>query len=76
MCGKFGLERANKWYEHEAAGVVENEEVKILWDFMIQCDRMVKHRKPDIVLIHKKENKCVIVDVAIPNDEKVATREE
>ena len=44
MCGKFGMERANKWYEHEAGEVVENEEVKILRDFMIQCDRMVKHR--------------------------------
>ena len=34
-----------KWYEHGPEGVVENEEVKILWDAMLQCDREIKARK-------------------------------
>ena len=32
------LKRSEKWYEHAPKGVVENE-VKILWDVMNQCDR-------------------------------------
>ena len=43
---------------------------------MVQCDRKIKHRKPDIVLIFKKERKCVIVDMAIPEDDNVATKED
>ena len=35
-----------KWFEH-APGVVENEEVKILWDVMIQCHRELKVKKTD-----------------------------
>ena len=39
LCGKHGLERSEKWYSHEPPqGVSENDEVKLLWDFMIQCD--------------------------------------
>ena len=48
LCGKYNLKRSEKWYEHAPEGVVENEEVKILWDVMIQCDREIKARKPNI----------------------------
>ena len=36
--GQYNLKRSGKWYEHALEGVVKNEEVKILWDVMIQCD--------------------------------------
>ena len=55
LCGKYNLKRSEKWYEHAPEGVVENEEVKILWDVMIQCDREIKARKPDIVVMNKNE---------------------
>ena len=32
------------WYEHTPEGVVENEEVKILWDVMIQRSREITVR--------------------------------
>ena len=47
---------------------MENEDVKILWDFMVQCDREIVHRKPDIVVVNKKTNECQIIDVACPSD--------
>ena len=53
--GKYNLKRSDKWYEHAPQGVVENEEVKILWDVVIQCDREIKARKPDIVLVNKND---------------------
>ena len=43
--------KSEKWYEHAPEGVVENEEVKILWDVMIQCEREIKARKADIVVV-------------------------
>ena len=39
LYGKYNLKRSKKWHEHAPEGVAENEEVKILWNVMIQCDR-------------------------------------
>ena len=48
---------------------------KILWDFTIQCDRKIEARKPDIVFVEKKEREVVIIDVAIPGDDRVKDKE-
>ena len=69
LCRNCNLERSEKWYEHTPEGVVDNEEVKILWDVMIRCDREIKTRKPDIVVVIKNERSCAIIDIAIPGDE-------
>ena len=34
FCKKNGLEHTEKWYEHVPEGVVENEEVKVLWKML------------------------------------------
>jgi hypothetical protein len=68
LCRKFGIEVTEKWYQHQPEAVVENEQVKILWDFMIQCDRDIEHRKPDIVVVNKEANTCQLIDVACPSD--------
>ena len=68
LCQKFGISVSEKWYQHHPEAIMENEDVKILWDFMIQCDREIKHRKPDIVVVNKKTNECQIIDVACPSD--------
>ena len=44
MCGKQNL-KSEKWYENAPEGDAKNEEVKILWDAMIQYDREIKVRK-------------------------------
>ena len=68
LCQKFGIKVSEKWYQHHPEAVMENEDVKILWDFMVQCDREIVHRKPDIVVVNKKTNECQIIDVACPSD--------
>ena len=65
----------NNWYEQKPEGVVESENFKILWDFTIQCDRRVEARRPDIVFVAKKEREVVIIDVAIPGDDRVKDKE-
>ena len=42
LCWKYNLKRNEKWYEHAPEGIVENKEVKILWDVMIQWDKRSK----------------------------------
>ena len=64
-----------QWYEHAPEDVVENEEVKILWDVMIQCDREIKARKLDVVVVNKNERSCAIIDMAIPGDTRVSEKE-
>ena len=76
LCRKYGLERAAHWYDHAPKGVVESGEIKVLWDFMIQCDHHIECRKPDIVVVEKEEKKCLTADIAIPNDKNVGVKEE
>ena len=75
LCGKCELERANSWYEQKPEGVVKSENFKILWDFIVQCDRKIEARGLDIVFIDKKEREVVIIDVAIPGDDRVKNKE-
>ena len=75
MCGKYNLERSEKWYEHAPECVVEDEEVKDLWDVMIKFDGEIMARKPDIVVVNKNERICAIIDIAIIGDITVSEKE-
>ena len=55
--------------------VIENEEIKLLWDFCIQTEMKIKHNKPDLVLLYKKARICYIIDVACPFDTRVEKKE-
>ena len=50
--------------------------MKILWDRTIQTARTVEHNRPDIILIEKKENKWLLIDVAVPCDFNIVKTEE
>ena len=75
LCKKNALEHKDRWYEHEPAVVVENENVKLLWDMTVQCDNIIEARRPDIVLLDKKEKSCMIVDIAVPGDGSLHEKE-
>ena len=75
MCKEYGVECSDKWYEHSFKSVEENEEVKLLWDFTIQTDREIHHRKPDIVIQKKKAKETITVDIAVPGDNNVLQKE-
>ena len=46
----------------------------MLWNINVQCDK-VTTRKPDIILIDKKERKGTIIDVAVPADVRLGEKE-
>ena len=42
---------------HNPESDLENEAHKILWDFEIQTDPLISARRPDLVIVNKKEKK-------------------
>ena len=75
LCEKHNLERKEKWYEHCPEGVVEDDDVKLIWDINIQCDNVMEARRSDLILVDKKAKSCVIIDVAIPGDCRIRKKE-
>ena len=39
---------------------LENETHKVLWDFEIQRDNLIPARRPDLLMINKKEKQFII----------------
>ena len=68
LCKKHKLERKEKWYERCPEGVVEDDDVKLIWDANVQCDNVVEARRCDLILVDKKTKSCVIIDCTIPGD--------
>ena len=66
LARKCHFEAGHKWYEHEPESDLENEDYKILWDFSIQTDHVIEARRPDLVLVNKKERSCKVIDFAVP----------
>ena len=75
FCEKLGFNSARLWYEHEQESVVENENFKILWDFIIQCEHMIEARRPDIVVVNEVKKEAMIIDMAIPGDTRACDKE-
>ena len=46
-----------------------------MWDFSIQTDRVIEARRPDLVVLGKKERSCKIIDFAVPADSRIEEKE-
>jgi len=75
LCKKYNIDSKARWYEHSPKGIVESNDIKILWDCVIQCDKEIDARRPDIVIVDKLQNEVKIIDVAIPGDVRVLEKE-
>ena len=53
----------SKWYK-----------IQVLWDFSVQCDRMVEARRPDIIFVDKQAKVAKIINIVIPGDARVKTK--
>ena len=60
---------------HNPAFVLKNETHKLLRGFDIKTDPKILTRKPDIIIINKKERTCRIVDFAVPADYRIKIKE-
>jgi len=62
------------WYLYNPPDVIENESMKVLWNFSIQTDLEIRHNRPDITVIDKNSMCAYLIDIAVPNDIHIATR--
>ena len=53
---KFKFDHTNKWYIYYPESILENDKHKLHWDFEIQTDHLRSPRRPDLIIINKKEN--------------------
>lgn len=56
--------REKKWYERKIEKVLQSEEMKILWDFRLQTDKVLEHSTPDIVVLNKTQLKYLFTHVS------------
>ena len=40
----------------------------MLRDINVKCDNLLETRRPNIIVIDKKEQKWIIIDIAVPAD--------
>ncbi|XP_068208495.1 uncharacterized protein [Palaemon carinicauda] len=74
LCKKHQVPCNNKWYEHQPEGVIENDHIRILWDYGIRTDRVICANRPDVTLIYKIK-KVAFIDVVVPLDYRVEEKE-
>ena len=55
--------------------MLENDKCKILWDFAIQTDKEIEHRRPDIVVTDKEKRECEIIDIVVPGNQNIKVKE-
>ena len=72
MCKKYHLECSDKWYTHHNQ-FKKNDDYKILWNINIQIDKVIEHRRLDLVCIDNQKQ-CQIIDFAIPGDQNIVIK--
>jgi hypothetical protein len=75
LCAIHGFQRSKNWFDHRAEPVIQNDNVKILWDFNIHTDRVIDARRPDIVVVVKLNSQTTIINIAVPGDYRVKEKE-
>ena len=55
--------------------MIENDQVKLVWDGSIVTDRRIPQNRPDITLVLKDKHQWLLVDVAVPDDRNIVTTE-
>ena len=60
---------------HKPEGVIENDHVKLLWDFNIQTSTYIQARRPDVVVVDRDKKTCNIIDIAVPGDAGIVEKE-
>ena len=71
ICNRYDTAAPNKWYEHEPLPVVDTAKVTILWDFLIRTNRTIQANRPDIVIKHKQNKACQLIDMSLSSKSNI-----
>ena len=72
-CCGFGRQEKYEQFIEKERRTLENDKVKILWNFSIQREMKINHNKPDLIVL-EKEKIWYIVDVACPFDPQIENK--
>ena len=75
VCQSYDIKTTEKCYDHEPDTVVENEQGTILWNMPIHTDGEIATYKPDIIIRDYMNQKCQIIDMAVPSDRNTSVKE-
>lgn len=75
ICKNYGIDTPEKWYDHQPNGVVNGENVTIIYNEQVHTDRTISANKPDIIIKNREQGTCILIDVAIPADNNVTRKE-
>ena len=65
LARKRDFQAGYKWYEHEQGSVLENDDYNYV----------IEPRRPDLVVVNKKDRSCKIIDFAVPGDSRIEEKE-
>ena len=76
LCRKFEIKVTKNWYEYVLLPhTVTQTRIKILWDVEIKTTTKIKHNWPDIVVIMPGKRKWQLIDIAIPRDYNILSKD-
>jgi len=74
LARKAGLECTTKYWDHCPPSVIQNDSMKLLWDFTVQTDRYLPHNRPDIICVDFTKKHAFLIDIAIPGDSRLSQK--
>jgi len=72
---RFILDVCGNYWNHEPQSVSQNSQVKLLWDFNIYTDHVLSALQPDILMVDKHNNTVEIIDISVPADSNVSSKD-
>ena len=74
VCPSYAMKTTDKWFEHKPETVVENKQAMIFRNMPIHTDRKIAANKPDIIIRDHTNQKCQIIDMAVPSDRNISVK--
>jgi hypothetical protein len=65
---KFNLlKNTQLHYSYTPESCLENDSYKLYFDRTILTDIHIKHNRPEIIILNKKQKQAYLLDIAVPN---------
>lgn len=75
---EYKLQVEEKWCCYKPEKVIENDQIKIMWNFNIQTDcilEAIQNLTSPCLKKQKKKRKCLVIDIAGPDDHNIIVQE-
>ena len=77
LCKTFHVQLdVTSWRDHQPLQVVENNEIKLLWDFGMVTNHMISRDCLDITVFLRRDHRILFVEIACPVDVSFLAKED